>query len=73
MPKPVDVSPVFTSVLQKPSTVTSKSKYTPRTLNILKHFGEDFIALMEAKEGEVRGKRIERGTEERKRREEERT
>ena len=45
------ISPVFTSVLQRPSTVTSNSKYTPHTLNIPKHLsGEDFIALMEAKE-----------------------
>ena len=66
IPKPVDVSPVFTSVLQKPSTVTSKSKYTPRTLNILS--GEDFIALMEAKE---KGKQEEKELKEARKRERE--
>ena len=69
IPKPVDVSPVFTSVLQKPSTVTSKSKYTPRTLNIPKHLsGEDFIALMEAKE---KGKQEEKELKEARKRERE--
>ena len=47
MPKRVDVSPAFT---RKPSIVTSKCKYAPRTLNIPKLLsGDDFIALMEDK------------------------